>query len=420
MKALITGITGQDGSYLAELLLQKGYEVHGLIRRASTFNTERIEHIYQDPHDPKVRLFLHYGDLSDSSQLTNLIYNIQPDEIYNLGAQSHVRVSFDMPEYTSDVVGLGTTRLLEALRRSGVKSRFYQASSSEMFGGARPPQSESTPFEPRSPYAAAKVYAYYMTKNYRDAYGIFAANGILFNHESPRRGETFVTRKITRAVARIRYGLQDSLYLGNLDAKRDWGYAPDYVEAMWRILQHTSPDDFVVATGESHSVREFVNLAFEHAGIEIEWKGKGVDEKGIVRSLASSLEPLISAPPTPPSFASSLQPLTSTPAPHSAFASDLQPLTSNLKVGDVLIEIDPRYFRPTEVDFLLGDASKAQRLLGWIPSVKFPDLVRIMVKSDIQDLLNLRRCQDIMNRIINNKETNDVGSKQLAVASSKK
>jgi GDPmannose 4,6-dehydratase len=266
MKALITGITGQDGSYLAELLLKKGYEVHGLIRRASTFNTERIEHIYQDPHDPQVRLFLHYGDLSDSGQLTNLIYNIQPDEIYNLGAQSHVRVSFDMPEYTSDVVGLGTTRLLEALRRSGVKSRFYQASSSEMFGGARPPQSEITPFEPRSPYAAAKVYAYYMTKNYRDAYGIFAANGILFNHESPRRGETFVTRKITRAVARIRYGLQDSLYLGNLDAKRDWGYAPDYVEAMWLLLLQDEPDDFVIASGATHSVKVLLELAFGYFG----------------------------------------------------------------------------------------------------------------------------------------------------------
>jgi GDPmannose 4,6-dehydratase len=384
MKALITGITGQDGSYLAELLLQKGYEVHGLIRRASTFNTERIEHIYQDPHAPHVRLFLHYGDLSDSGQLTNLIYNIQPDEIYNLGAQSHVRVSFDMPEYTSDVVGLGTTRLLEALRRSGVKSRFYQASSSEMFGSAFPPQGETTPFQPRSPYAAAKVYAYYMTRNYRDAYGIFAANGILFNHESPRRGETFVTRKITRAIARIRYGLQDCLYLGNLDAKRDWGYAPDYVEAMWRILQHTSPDDFVVATGESHSVREFVNLAFNHAGIELEWKGNDVEERGIVWSLASNL----------------------------------QPQTSNLKVGDVIIEIDRRYFRPIEVDFLLGDASKAQRLLGWIPQVKFPDLVSIMVKSDMEDLLNLRRCQDVIQRITNNKETNGVGSKQLAVGSS--
>jgi GDPmannose 4,6-dehydratase len=408
MKALITGITGQDGSYLAELLLQKGYEVHGLIRRASTFNTERIEHIYQDPHDPQARLFLHYGDLSDSGQLTNLIYNVQPDEIYNLGAQSHVRVSFDMPEYTSDVVGLGTTRLLEALRRSGVKSRFYQASSSEMFGGARPPQSEITPFEPRSPYAAAKVYAYYMTKNYRDAYGIFAANGVLFNHESPRRGETFVTRKITRAIARIRYGLQDCLYLGNLDAKRDWGYAPDYVEAMWRILQHASPDDFVVATGESHSVREFVDLAFNHAGIELEWKGNGVDEKGIVSSLASNLQSPTKSDPSNPM--NSINP---------SNLSNLQPLTSNLKVGDVLIEIDPRYFRPTEVDFLLGDASKAQRLLGWMPSVKFPDLVRIMVKSDIEDLLNLRRCQDIVNRIINNKEATGVASKQLAVASSK-
>ncbi len=384
MKALITGITGQDGSYLAELLLEKGYKVHGLIRRTSSFNTERIEHIYQDPHDPEARFFLHYGDLSDSGQLTNLIYNVQADEIYHLAAQSHVRVSFDMPEYTGDVVGLGTTRILEAIRRSGVKARFYQASSSEMFGSTPPPQSEETPFQPRSPYAAAKVYSYYMAKNYREGYGIFASNGILFNHESPRRGETFVTRKITRAVARIRFGFQDCLYLGNLEAKRDWGYAPDYVEAMWRILQQDTPDDFVVATGESHSVREFVNLAFENAGIELEWKGNGVDEKGIVRSLDSSLQPLTSASPL-----------------SSSFASNLQPQTSSLKLGDVVIEIDPRYFRPTEVEFLLGDASKAGNILGWEPSVTFHELVKIMVQADIQALLNMQRCQDVVNRIVN-------------------
>ena len=290
-KALITGITGQDGSYLAELLLSKGYEVHGLIRRSSTFNTDRIDHIYTDPHDPKSKLFLHYGDITDSGQLTNLIYNIQPEEIYHLAAQSHVRVSFDMPEFTGDVTAIGTTRLLEAIRRSGIKTKFYQASSSEMFGDAPPPQSEETPFKPRSPYAAAKVYAYWMVRNYREGYGMFAVNGILFNHESPRRGETFVTKKITRALARIKFGLQDKLYLGNLEAKRDWGYAPDFVEAMWLMLQQDVPDDYVIATGETHSVKEFVNLAFSHAGIELEWKGNGISEKGIVKSFASNLEP---------------------------------------------------------------------------------------------------------------------------------
>jgi GDPmannose 4,6-dehydratase len=372
MKALITGITGQDGSYLAELLLKKGYEVHGLIRRSSTFNTERIDHIYQDPHDPKARLFLHYGDLSDSGQLTHLIYNIQPDEIYNLAAQSHVRVSFDMPEYTGDVVALGTTRLLEALRRSGLKARFYQASSSEMFGCAPPPQNEETVFEPRSPYGAAKVYAYHMVKNYREAYGIFASNGILFNHESPRRGETFVTKKITKALTRIQYGLQDCLYLGNLDARRDWGYAMDYVEAMWRILQHDKPDDFVVATGESHSVREFCEVAFREAGMEIEWRGGGKDEVGI----------LIQHPDNP---------------------SNKNPLT-----GKKVIQIDPRYFRPTEVDFLLGDASKARRILNWEPSVTFKELVRIMVQSDTQALLNLQRCQDVIQQIVNGNKKSDI------------
>ena len=291
-KVLITGITGQDGSYLAEFLLEKGYEVHGLIRRASTFNTERLDHIYADPHDLKAKLFLHYGDITDSGQLTNLIYNIQPDEIYHLAAQSHVRVSFDMPEFTGDVTGIGTTRLLESIRRSGIKTKFYQASSSEMFGDSPPPQNEETPFRPRSPYGAAKVYAYWMVRNCREGYGMFTVNGILFNHESPRRGETFVTRKITRALARIKLGLQDKLYLGNFEAKRDWGYAPDFVEAMWLMLQQDSPDDYVIATGETHSVREFVNLAFYHAGIELEWRGSGSDEKGFVKSLASNLQPL--------------------------------------------------------------------------------------------------------------------------------
>jgi len=319
-KGLITGITGQDGSYLAELLFSKGYDVHGLIRRASTFNTGRIDHLYQDPHQHDTRLFLHHGDLSDSSQLTNLIYNIRPDEIYHLGAQSHVMVSFEMPEYTGDITGLGTIRILEAIRRSGIPTRFYQASSSEMFGGAPPPQNETTPFRPRSPYAAAKVYAYWLVSNYREGYGLHASNGILFNHESPRRGETFVSRKITRAVARIKLGLQDKLFLGNLKAKRDWGYAPEYVEAMWRILQQERPDDYVIATGEPHTVQEFVEEAFGR--LDLDWKR--------------------------------------------------------------YVEIDPRYYRPTEVDSLAGDARKAKNQLGWEPKVRFKELVEIMVDADLK------------------------------------
>jgi GDPmannose 4,6-dehydratase len=366
-KALITGITGQDGSYLAEFLLNKGYEVHGLIRRSSTFNTDRIDHIYMDPHDPKSKLFLHYGDLSDSGQLSNLIYNLRPDEIYHLGAQSHVRVSFDMPEFTGDVTGIGTTRMLEAIRRSGIKARFYQASSSEMFGDTPPPQNEETPFRPRSPYGAAKVYAHWMVRNYRSGYGMFAVNGILFNHESPRRGETFVTRKITKAIARMKYGLEKKLYLGNLEAKRDWGYAGDYVEAMWLMLQQQEPDDYVIATGETHSVKEFVNLAFHHAGIELEWKGNGKDEKGIVRSLSSTLSS-----------------------------------SSALSIGDAIIEIDSRYLRPLEVEFLQGDASKAKRKLGWEPKVRFKELVRIMVDSDINDLEEMKRCQDVIRKLSTN------------------
>lgn len=321
-KALITGITGQDGSYLAELLLAKGYEVHGIIRRSSSFNTGRIDHLYRDPHEKGVRLFTHYADLADPVALTRLLYELQPDEIYHLGAQSHVRVSFEIPVYTFDITGLGTVRLLEAIREARIEPRFYQASSSEMFGAAPPPQSETTPFYPRSPYAVAKVAAYWAVVNYREAHGLFAVNGILFNHESPRRGETFVTRKITRAVARIKAGLQDKLYLGNLDAKRDWGYAPDYVEAMWRMLQAPDPDDYVIATGEQHSVREFCELAFAHAGLD--WKEH--------------------------------------------------------------VEIDPRYFRPTEVDSLLGDATKAREKLGWAPHVNFEDLVRIMVDADMRAL----------------------------------
>ncbi|MBM4307747.1 MAG: GDP-mannose 4,6-dehydratase [Deltaproteobacteria bacterium] len=369
-KAFITGITGQSGSYLAEFLLQKGYEVHGLIRRSSTLNTERIDHIYTDPHDPKSKLFLHYGDITDSGQLTNLIYNIKPDEIYHLAAQSHVRVSFDMPEFTGDVTGIGTTRLLEAIRRSGIKTRFYQASSSEMFGDSPPPQNEETPFRPRSPYGAAKVYAYWMAKNYREGYGMFAVNGILFNHESPRRGETFVTRKITRSIARMKYGLESKLYLGNLEAKRDWGYAGDFVEAMWLMLQQGEPDDYVIATGETHSVREFVNLAFAHADIELEWKGRGVEEKGFIKS----------------------------------FASNLKPPASNLCIGDAIIEIDPRYLRPLEVEFLQGDASKAKSKLGWEPRVKFKELVRMMVDADMRNLEEMKQCQDVIRKLSNNKQ----------------
>lgn len=346
-RALITGITGQDGSYLAELLLSKGYEVHGLIRRASTFNTHRIDHIYSDPHTPGTRLLLHYGDLSDSGQIINLIYNVRPDEIYHLGAQSHVRVSFDMPEYTGDIAGLGTTRLLEAIRRSGVVTRFYQASSSEMFGTAQAPQGEKSPFHPRSPYAAAKVYAYWMTVNYREGYNLFACNGILFNHESPRRGETFVTRKITRAIANILTGKQNKLYLGNLNARRDWGFAPEYVEMMWLILQQKEPDDYVAGTGESHSVREFVEKAFSYAGVELEWKGEGKEENGIVRSSGKRWNNV-------------------------------------LKQGQHVIEIDPKYFRPTEVETLHADITKARQKLGWNPRTAFHELVKIMVDYDMK------------------------------------
>jgi len=368
-KAFITGITGQDGSYLAELLIEKGYEVHGLIRRSSTFNTGRLDGIYQDPHVPDTRLYLHYGDLTVSGQMTDLIYNIQPDEVYHLGAQSHVRVSFDMPEYTGDVAGLGTTRLLEAIRKTGVKTRFYQASSSEMFGSAPPPQNEQTPFQPRSPYAASKVYAYWLVRNYREGYNFFATNGILFNHESPRRGETFVTRKISRAVARIRYGFQDKLYLGNLDARRDWGYAPDYVKAMWLMLQQEAPDDYVIATGQSHSVREFCELAFLEAGIELEWRGSGTSEVGIVRSTSFTAPAAMNKVP---------------------------------RVGDEVVRIDPRYFRPTEVQHLKGDATKARQRLGWQPTVTFKELVKIMVRADIQYLENLQQCNDVISRIVNN------------------
>ncbi len=326
-KALITGITGQDGSYLAELLLAKGYEVHGIIRRASTFNTGRLEAIYSDVHERKTRLFLHYGDLSDASGLSRLLNGIKPDEVYNLAAQSHVRVSFDSPEYTTDITATGAVRLLEALRETGLQPRFYQASSSEMFGLVREtPQRETTPFYPRSPYGCAKVFAYWITVNFRESYGLHASNGILFNHESPRRGETFVTRKITRAVAHIAAGLQNKLFLGNLDAKRDWGYAKEYVEAMWLMLQQDKPDDYVIATGETHSIREFLDLAFGHA--DLDWKK--------------------------------------------------------------YVEVDPRYYRPAEVDILMGDFSKAKKKLGWEPRTKFPELVKLMVEADIKLLKDHR------------------------------
>jgi GDPmannose 4,6-dehydratase len=361
MKALITGITGQDGSYLAEFLLSKGYEVHGIIRRASTFNTHRIDHIYSDPHDKKPKLHLHYGDLTDSGIINNIVYNIKPDEIYHLGAQSHVRVSFDMPEYTGDVTGLGTLRILEAIRNSGNKIKFYQASSSELFGAALPPQSEQTPFQPQSPYAAAKLYAYWITDNYRSAYDIFACNGILFNHESPRRGETFVTRKITRAVSAIISGKQNKIYLGNLDAKRDWGFAPEFIVMTWMMLQQPEPNDFVIGTGESHSVREFVESSFKYCGIEIEWFGEEANEKARIKS------------------------------------NDFR-LSDSPKIGSVVVEIDPKYYRPTEVHHLLADISKAKTLLGWEPKVKFNDLVKIMMDHDlIQSGLNaIGQGKDIM------------------------
>ena len=321
-KALITGITGQDGSYLAEFLLYKDYEVHGLIRRSSTFNIARIDHLYQDPHLPETRLFLHYGDLSDSGQITNIIYNIKPDEVYHLGAQSHVRVSFDLPEFTGDITGLGTTRILEAIRRSGINTKFYQASSSEMFGDTSTPQNEDTPFRPRSPYAASKVYSYWMVRNYREGYKLFASNGVLFNHESPRRGETFVTRKITRGIANILAKKDKKIYLGNIEAKRDWGYAPEYVEAMWLMLQQESPDDYVIGTGETYSVKEFLNEAFEY--LNLDWQK--------------------------------------------------------------YIKIDPKYFRPTEVENLKSDPTKAKRILNWSPKVSFEDLVKIMVDYDLESI----------------------------------
>ena len=348
--ALITGITGQDGAYLAEFLLDKGYQVHGVKRRSSMFNTDRIDHLYQDPHEENRNFHLHYGDLTDSTNLIRIIQEVQPDEIYNLAAQSHVQVSFETPEYTANADALGTLRLLEAVRILGLteKTRFYQASTSELYGKVQEiPQTEKTPFYPRSPYAVAKMYSYWITVNYREAYNIFGCNGILFNHESPLRGETFVTRKITRAIARIKLGLQDKIYLGNLNAKRDWGYADDYVEAMWLMLQQNQPDDYVVATGEAHSVREFVELAFAQIGIDIEWQGEGVDEKGLDKA-----------------------------------------------TGKILVEVDPRYFRPTEVEILLGDPTKAREKLGWQPKVTFRELVSMMVDADLEEAKRVLFCQN--------------------------
>lgn len=340
-KAFITGITGQDGSYLTEFLLDKGYEVHGVIRRASSFNTKRIDHLFENPEIGNRKLFLHHGDLTDSSNLNRLIEKIRPDEIYNLAAQSHVQVSFEVPEYTAETVGIGTLRLLDAIKESGVKTKFYQASTSELFGGlpGTAPQSEKTPFYPRSPYAAAKLYAYWITVNYREGYDLFACNGILFNHESPRRGETFVTRKITRAVASIIAGKQEKLSLGNLDAKRDWGFAGDYVEGMWMMLQQDKPQDYVIATGETHTVREFVELSFKEVGIEIVWKGSGVEEKGY-----------------------------------------------DARTGKILVDVNPRYFRPTEVELLWGDPSKVERELGWKRKVDFKGLVKMMVEADVREI----------------------------------
>lgn len=359
-KALITGVTGQDGAYLAEFLLEKGYEVHGIKRRASLFNTDRIDHLYQDPHAEDRKFILHHGDLTDSSSLINIIGKVQPDEIYNLAAQSHVAVSFEEPEYTANSDALGTLRVLEAIRILGLtkKTKFYQASTSELFGEVQEiPQTEKTPFYPRSPYAVAKMYAYWIVVNYREAYGMYACNGILFNHESPLRGETFVTRKITRAVARIFLGLQDCLYLGNMNAKRDWGHAKDYVRMQWMMLQQDEPDDFVIATGEQHSVRDFVDAAAAELGVTLRWENSGVDEIGVVDTISDE------------------------------FANN------KMKLGDVIVKVDPRYFRPTEVETLLGDPTKAKEELGWVPKIKFSELVAEMMRYDLEDARRDELCK---------------------------
>jgi GDPmannose 4,6-dehydratase len=371
-KALITGVTGQDGAYLAEFLLGKGYEVHGIKRRSSSLNTGRVDHLYQDPHDENVRFFMHYGDLTDATNLIRIVQEVQPVEIYNLAAQSHVMVSFETAEYTANADALGTLRLLEAIRVLDMtgRVRFYQASTSELFGKVQSvPQNEKTPFYPRSPYGVAKLYAYWICVNYREAYDMFACNGILFNHESPIRGETFVSRKITRAVARMKLGLQKKLYLGNLDAKRDWGHAKDFVRAMWLMLQQKKADDYVVATGESHSVREFVDLAFREMGTEIHWKGRGVKEVGIIKKVTSD-----------------------------------NSRVTTLNKGDVVVEIDPRYFRPTEVEELLGDASKARRVLGWEPRISFEEMISTMVKADLEEASRDQLCKDSGYRVLSYNE----------------
>lgn len=370
-KALITGITGQDGAYLAEFLLGKGYEVHGIIRRASLFNTDRIDHLYQDPHSEERRLFLHYGDLTDSTNLIRIIQDVKPDEIYNLAAQSHVKVSFDSPEYTANTDALGTLRILEAIRLLGLEktTRFYQASTSELFGLVQEtPQTEKTPFYPRSPYACAKLYAYWITVNYREAYGMYGCNGILFNHESPMRGETFVTRKITRALSRIALGLQEKLYLGNMDAKRDWGHAKDYVEMQWLMLQQDEPKDFVIATGRQFSVRDFVNEAAKGIGVTLRWEGSGVDEKGIVSEIDTTVFKSL----------------------HSAAKN----FVNSMSVGDVIVEVDPRYFRPTEVETLLGNPAQAKEELGWVPKISFEEMVVEMVQEDFVLAFKDKICQD--------------------------
>ena len=370
-RALITGITGQDGAYLAEFLLNKGYAVHGIKRRSSLFNTHRIDHLYHDPHESDVHFFLHYGDMTDSTNLIRVMQEVQPDEIYNLAAQSHVKVSFDSPEYTANADAIGALRILEGIRILGVeeKTRFYQASTSELFGKAREiPQTEKTPFYPRSPYGVAKLYAYWITVNYREAYNIFACNGILFNHESPIRGETFVTRKITRAVARIILGMQKKLFIGNLDSRRDWGHARDYVEGMWMMLQYERPDDYVFATGEARTVREFAEISFDLAGIEIEWRGKGINEKAVVKDVLRNSTPIV---------VKAMQ--------NDKLVSEIDIREGCVKKGDVIVEVDPQYFRPTEVDILIGDAAKAKHVLGWEPRCSFNDLVHDMLESDIRD-----------------------------------
>ncbi|MBO9731716.1 MAG: GDP-mannose 4,6-dehydratase [Chitinophaga sp.] len=364
--ALITGVTGQDGAYLAQLLLKKGYKVHGIKRRSSLFNTDRIDHLYQDPHETNVQFKLHYGDLTDSTNLIRIIQEVQPDEIYNLGAMSHVQVSFEAPEYTADVDGIGTLRILEAVRLLGLtkKTKIYQASTSELYGLVQEvPQSERTPFYPRSPYAVAKMYAYWITVNYREAYNMFACNGILFNHESPLRGETFVTRKITRAVAKLSLGMQDKLFMGNLDAKRDWGHAKDYVEAMWLILQQDKPEDYVIATGITTTVRDFITMAFAEVGVEVEFKGTGAEEKGYVKALKDSSSPL--------------------------------------QIGQEIVAIDPRYFRPTEVDLLIGDPTKSKKQLGWEPQYDLPALVKEMVAADVELFQREKLLKDAGYKVLN-------------------